>query len=242
MSTDRFELEPLPSVYAALPGPEELKRQLLDALDIGYNALIKERGKVTRPEDTFPAQRALAASIDSMTKLKKAFEAGIKYAQELADGELKEAVGEQDGIANQALTVPDADGDIRIAPSSTNVHRMDVDQLVVAVAVLAMAQRHPGLAPLSGGKRPIAEVVEGIVNGDSELPPEVLPEVLAELTCTAMYELMEMGKFEPQVSKVRAYAAAVARDGNDELSSVISSAIKTTRKSTGVKVERKAPK
>jgi hypothetical protein len=66
--------------------------------------------------------------------------------------------------------------------------------------------------------------------------------VLVQAMINAMRALVQCGKFEPQVTKTRAYADTLARDGFDGLAAAVNSTIKLTVKLKGVKVERKAPK
>lgn len=58
----------------------------------------------------------------------------------------------------------------------------------------------------------------------------------------AMRALVQCGKFEPQVTKVRAYADSLARQGEDGLAAAVNSAINKTVKLKGVKVGRKVAK
>lgn len=64
-------------------------------------------------------------------------------------------------------------------------------------------------------------------------------EDLADLMIAAVETVLRLGKFEPQVSKVRAYAADTARRGDDSLAGVLNSAYRKTRTYKGVTHERK---
>jgi hypothetical protein len=62
---------------------------------------------------------------------------------------------------------------------------------------------------------------------------------VAEAIVDALSNVGQLGKFEPQVSKVRAYAKDLARNGEDRAASIVAAAITTKTTYNGVKVERK---
>jgi hypothetical protein len=91
---------------------------------------------------------------------------------------------------------------------------------------------------LGGGET--AQIVD-IVNGDHEtIGPDQLEDALAEIVSDAVRSVLACGKFEPQITKVTAYADAIARGGEDHLSGIVRDAIRTTVKNDGVTMTRKA--
>jgi hypothetical protein len=242
MNENRFELEPLPLVFSALPLPQLLKKQVLEAIDGGYNQLVRARGEVTRPEDTWEVQRRLATAVEQLKAFEDAFKAGRVAAAEHQRAEFELGLGDREVKPRDSMTVPDVEGDLRVAAHTENIYDIDVEALARAAALAGLDHRDLAAAPLSGGLHRLVPLVEDIVNGDSSIEPGQLPEVLVEFALTAIYTLLQCGKFEPQVTKVKAYADQVARHGDDQLAATINSAIKKTVKLKGVKIERKAAK
>lgn len=226
----RFDLEPLPTVFNALPSPADLKRQVLDAIDGGYNTLVRARGDVTRPEDTYEVQRRLASAVEQLKAFEAAFAAGRKAANSYQKEEFELALGDREVHPGESMAVPDAEGDLRVAADTANVYDIDVEVLMGECARQELMEQLP-------------EVVTDIVNGDHpDIAPEGLPDVLYACITTAMRMLLNCGKFEPQVTKVKAYADKLARSGDDAGAAAINSVIRKTVKLKGVKVERKEPK
>lgn len=224
------EYVPLPpAVLEALPNAQVVRRRLLEAIDAEYVAITEARGEVHTQEDVFPGVRTVASWHEQAKDLKAAFEAARKRTAELLEDELVAVAGEQDGVPNQrSLKVPDAGGDIRVTVKTSNVHHIDVEALISATAAVH----------LGGGE--VVQIVD-IVNGDHEtIGPDQLEDVLAELVSDAVRSVLACGKFEPQITKVTAYADAIARGGEDQLSGVVRDAIRTTVKNDGVTMARKA--
>jgi hypothetical protein len=242
VTQERAELDPLPAIFGRLPTAQDLKRQVLEAIDEGYNQLVRARGEVTRPEDTYEVQRRLAGAEETLREFEQAFAGGRKVINSYQKEEFELALGDREVQPHQSMSVPDAEGDLRVAADTANSYSIDLLALIVAAAKCAFDGRDPGYAPLTGGMHRIDTQVENVVNGDSEIPPEDLPEVLVEYAMATAYELLRCGKFEPQISKVRAYADMIARAGDDKLAATVNSAIVKTVKLKGVKVERKAAK
>lgn len=242
MTDERAELEPLPSIFSKLPTAKDLKRQVLEAIDGGYTLLAEARGEVTRPEDTYEVQRRLAGAEETLRDFERAFAEGRKVINSYQKEEFELALGGQEVTPQQSMNIPDAEGDLRVAADTENKYAIDVHALIIAAAAMAFDGRDPSIAPLTGGLHRIDTQVENVVNGDSEIEPEMLAEVLVEYAISTAYALLQCGKFEPQVTKVRAFADATARDGDDKLAATINSAIVKTVKLKGVKVERKVPK
>jgi hypothetical protein len=239
---DRAELEPLPAIFGTLPSAADLKRQVLEAIDGGYNQLVRARGEVTRQEDTYEVQRRLAGAAEMLGEFERAFKAGRTAINSYQKEEFELALGGREVAPRESMNVPDTEGDLRVAADTANNYSIDLHALIVAAARCAFDARDPGYSPLTGGMHRIDTQVENVVNGDSEIPPEDLAEVLAEYAIATAYELLRCGKFEPQVTKVRAYADMIARAGDDQLAATVNSAIVKTVKLKGVKVERKVAK
>jgi hypothetical protein len=231
------ETRPLAVADTVLPSAPTiaaaLRRQLNDAVMAERN----RRGEVTTPEDTYPMHRALARVIEMCGEYSRAFGAAAKEAKAVAEEELVDAVGEQAGIPNQGLTVPDREGDIRIGPDTVNEYVFDPDALRNAVAfeIMESLEVHQSLITTLGDT-----FDTGMLEGDevNKLHQE-LDDFLAELLTMAMGRMMELGRFEPQISKVRKFTADVARmPGADGVASTVTSTIRKHTIYKGVRVER----
>lgn len=235
---ERYELEPLPGIFSQMPDARDLKRQVLEAIDGGYNDLVRARGEVTRPEDTYEVQRRLATAEEQLKAFQDAFAAGRKVVNSYQKEEFELALGDREVQPNESMKVPDAGGDLRVAADTARVHTIDSDRLIQAIATAYLDATDP-----MGDGRTFAEQVVDVVNGDDRhVPPENLAALLIETAIAIAHAVISCGKFEPQITKTRAYADALARSGEDKLAAVINSAITTTVKLKGVKVERKEPK
>lgn len=228
MTEERAELEPLPAIFDKMPTARDLKKQVLEAIDGGYNLLVRERGDVTRPEDTYEVQRRLAGAEETLKEFEQAFNAGRKVINSYQKDEFELALGGREVTPRESMNVPDAEGDLRVAADTENKYSIDPEALMSIAIASTMG--------------PLTSWVEDIVNGDDERPPEDLEGVLVDAMMNAMRALVQCGKFEPQVTKVRAYADSLARQGEDGLAAAVNSAINKTVKLKGVKVGRKVAK
>jgi hypothetical protein len=197
-----------------LPAPHDLVGMLRARLEEVISQARNGRGEVLTPEDTFQMQLGLASVIEGLTDYARAFQKIVREAKGYVEDELIDAVGEQDGIPLAGLKVPDSDGTtVTISRDMTNAYTFDNDALFNAVAWLALASA-------------------GVEDGR-------LHTVVVE----AMRQLVSLGKFEPQISKVKAFSAELARlEGGPRIASTVTS---TTRKRPvykGVKIEREQPK
>jgi hypothetical protein len=231
-----YQLEPVPTVLSGMPEPGQFKDTLLLAINTGYAELVDARGEVVSREDTFDVQRRLANSLEKCSAFAAAFTAATKLLKQYVEEELVLAVGEQDGIPVGPLKVPDALGDVSISLDQTHTYDIDVETLFSAVAATVST---PGV---ENAGHDLAETVTAIVEGDHARGPADLPDVLAQAMIDAQRKLTTCGKFTPQVSKVRAYAAEIARQGSDPLAAVVSAAITKTTEHKGVKITRKGTK
>ena len=208
-----------------MPSPRNVSQILRDQLHAGVLSERARRGETHQPEDFFPMQRSLAAVIDVAKDYEYAFRNARREAEAIAEEELVDAVGEQDGHPNQALTVPDSEGDLRIVPQVANSYEIDQDALHSAVAFSMLAS--PGMAD---------QVIDAMPMDQRAATEDLLATMLTQ----AMNVLCTLGKFEPQVSKVRAFAKELARmPEGDGVSATVTGAIRKTTDYRGVKIERK---
>lgn len=226
------QLEPLPAVLTGMIEPHDLRRKILHAVQVGYEALSAERGDVTVPEDTFPTQRALATAAETLKGYAEAFTAGAKMVATLQEEELVEAVGEDAGVPREGITVPDSGGDLRIAPKYENEHGADVDQLIAVVAAEVLETSY------SDQHGNVVDLVRAIVEGDAG-DPEGLASQLQDVLTDAMHRLLTVGKFTPQVTKVKTYAAGLSRNGQDGLAAVARTSLTKRTVYKGVTTTRK---
>lgn len=226
----------VPVLLADLPEPSSLRRVLLDQVESAYAALRAARGPVTVPEDTFDAQRRLVQARELFAGYSDAFRKARTRIAQILEEELVEAVGEQDGRPNQGLTVPDASGDIRVSLDMARVHDIDTDALVSWVAA-SYTQRLTELISASlGSLGPAYPPADGGEWATSSYAGDVYTEVQG-----ALFALLGLGSFTPQVSKVRALAETLARNGHDSDAAVVRGTIVTRSTYQGLKVERKSP-
>lgn len=212
------ELQPFAEGVRGLPDPTDLRKALRAAVDRAYLASVTARGEVTRPEDTFDVQRSLAAVRDLFTDYARVFSDMRKLIGQLQEEQLIDAVGEQAGVPNQPLTVPDPEGDVRLGLQLDKVYSFDTEQLITVVST-HITESSLALASLL---------------------PAVREQVRAEIA-NGIRLFLSLGKFDGQVSKVRSYAADLAREGCDDLASVVSGTIRDFTTYKGLKFERKEP-
>lgn len=202
--------------------PSHYQRLIKQRIQEAYDALYRERdlgGGVTKPEDAFAMIRRLGVERDRFAALKGAMGAGERLLKQLMEEELVEAVGEQDGVPNEGLTVPDAEGDIRLSLDSKNEYDIDVDELVAMLVLDALDRM---------------EELTGVPT------PDHIAGHLQTLVVFVFQVMQSWGKFEPQVSKVNAYADSIARAGHDDRSARVKAAIVKRTTYRGVGFERKS--
>lgn len=205
-----------------MPAPADLRQLLLTRLEQGVQEMRTARGTVHQPEDTYPLQRALSSATEILGDYGRAFADAARVARQIAEEELIEAVGDQDGIPNEGLTVPDARGDVRVAPDFENKYSFDVDELLAVVAWVAVVDMELPLA-------------DHVAHGADQ---KALQQVLHDGVMAALKKLLDLGAFMPGVRAVDAYAKEVARAGDDGLSAVVRGTKKKTRRYKGVKITR----
>lgn len=224
------ELVPLPDAVRSLPAPRDVGRALREALTARVNAEREARGEVHQPEDVSPLVRSLAGAKELLDEYARAFTGAAGLAREELDEELLAAVGEQDGVPLSGLTVPDLDGtDIRITLNKTNNH--NIHQYTVLTAVIGHTiARMKGGEPEQRENEPDEEYDDRYWSWVFRVIERVLDQVL------------NLGSYSMQVSKVQAYAVALAGQGEDNLAAVVRGSIKTTQNYRGTKLERKERK
>jgi hypothetical protein len=235
-----FSVELEAASLGGLPAPQEFQRVFKLGIERAYNA---ERAKLGDGDhvdvaESLDLHRTLAKGFELAKGYKAAFEAGRKLFDELQAELLADGVGEQDGVPNQDLLIPDPEGDITLKVGSSNVHTIELESLKAAVAAHVIGRDEPDRegTVLTGS---LATFIRDLVNGDTAEDPERLEGILAESLMQAMDVLMECGSFEAQVSKVRAFGVQVQRDGNDPLGAQVLATITTRRKLDGVTMSRK---
>lgn len=243
-----FSVELAATSYGGLPDPVEFTRQFKAGIERAFSVARAELGENPTEEQTFALHRTMAKGFELAKGYKGGFEAGRKLFSELQAELLTDAVGEQDGVPNKGLLVPDAEGDITLKVGSSNVHTIDVEGLKAAVAAHVIGHDvidGPATRQLDGSPTPdhyasmsFTTAVRRIVEGDGPEDPESLGDVLAEALMQAMDVYATLGAFTPQVSKVREFAAEVARRGDDPLSGAVLATIETKRKLDGVTMTR----
>lgn len=210
-----------------LPDPQALKVTVKERIQQAYAALHAdrvERGGVARPEDTYDLHRRLQATRERVEDYARGFKDVGTLIGQLQQEELVEAVGEQDGIPISGLTIPSAGGDITVKPAFKREN--DIDANAVREAVVN------GIADAWAGT---------FLPGHATM--EDCKIDLRECLTQALAVLVGTGKWEPQVSKLKATAAEWARAGNDSLAGKLMAAHQVRNKYLDkVEVTRKAPK
>jgi hypothetical protein len=223
----------------ALPAPSSIRAQLRRQLNEAVAVERARRGEVRLPEDVWPMFRALARVTETCGEYARAFQAAATEANAVAEEDLIEAVGEQDGTPNQGMTVPDADGDVKVSLDTANAYEFDRGALFNAVAYAVRAEHS-----VVGTLVKIMEMYPGHLEPQElEDRDAQVDQFVAHLLLAAMRTLCELGKFEPQITKVKAYAALLARAGDAD--DIVGTVTSSTRKRTiykGVKITREAPK
>ena len=217
------------SLIDRFPDPQDLKRVVKERIEEAYAAAVAERGEVRQAEDTYQVQRRLQATYEQLDAYKRGFGDAGKVIRKMQEEQLLDAVGEQDGIPLSGLTIPTADGDIRVTPEFKRDNIIDPEQVRSVIA--AQAARNVNALIVAEHGDP-----EAHIGGMDETE-------LAAVIDEAFGALIGCGKFEPQVTRVKATAAEFARAGDDKMAAALAEAIKVKQTyQDRVKVDRKAPK
>jgi hypothetical protein len=215
-----------------LPTARTIRAELRTQLNSAVLAERDRRGEVLRPEDTWAMQRSLASVVEVCGEYSRAFADAVKEAKQIAEEELIEAVGEQDGAPNQGMTVPDAEGDVKISLDNRNDYEIDTEALASAIAFLiisdARGQISGWLGAMTSDNRD--EAHEGYAATE---------DMIASFIIEAIREFTKLGTFKPGVMKARAFIKELGRVPDaDGVASSVASSIRKTSQYKGVKVER----
>jgi len=214
-------LRPLHHLTANLPDPNALKWSLREQLETAYQAALEIRGEAQLPEDTYDIQRALAAATDALKAYSGVFYDLRRYVSQLVEEQLIDAVGEQTRVSG------DDSEPLYTGTGTPNQGLRIPDPAGDVVLSLDNANSY---------SFDMDQLIAAVVTAETvEHLTEDLPQVLER----AIRTFLELGKFDPQISKVQAYARKRAREGDDAVASVVTSAIRKTVTYKGVKYERK---
>jgi hypothetical protein len=197
----------------------------------------EERGPVAAPEDTFALVRSLQSFWEVMAEYSRVISGVVKVAKQEQEEELKTAVGDQDGVPNGSLTVPDTDGTaIKLTLSAPNVHTIDVEPLRAALAWEILATTDVTEQVMETAMAAVMEL------DDRAKALEDLESTMMRAITLALARQEELGKFEPQVSKVRALAKTLASAGFDNVAATVTRSITTKKDYKGITPSRETPK
>lgn len=208
-----------------LPDPQELKQTVKLRVQEAYAACYAARGEVLQQEDTYELQRQLQAVAEAFSAFAAGFTEVVKVVRQLQQEELVEAVGEQDGIPISGITIPTAGGDIVVKPAFKRENEIDAGKIQTAIV------------------KGVSEAWDGPIRDTMRQWPEKVTMELQEMLTQALTALVGTGKYEPQISKLKATAAEWARVGRDDMAADLMRA-HTIRQNyqDRVDVTRKAPK
>ena len=202
-----------------LPSPHVVREELVKRFNEAVAEAREARGKVRNPEDVYDLVRSVQGVSELLDAYAAAFKAPTRTAKGVLEEELREVVSDQDGIPISGLTVPQAEGDIRIGVEVKNEYFIDMSQVLGALAALVSGE---------WTARYTAE--------ESDELPGTAPEQFAMEV--AERALAFMGASQAKVTHVRALADQLHRRGEDVLAGVVKDAIRKNRKYTGIKVTR----
>jgi hypothetical protein len=216
-----------------LPTTKNLRTVLREGLDAVQAEEYAKRGgaEIEKPEDAYALLRRYGAMAETATDYSRAFADFAKDVKSRSGEQLSIMYGEQDGVPNGDASVPDLDGTtIKVQREHENKYTFDLDSIITGVVVGMLADPEVNEA--------LAEMFQAEFRGDAEVSISSLSWVLGQ----AVHRVLATGKFEAQVTKVKALAKAAAAAGDDALSSTVTGAIKKTTRLKGIKVEREYPR
>jgi hypothetical protein len=220
------DLVTLETLAGTLPDPVEFRRRALQAARDGYARAIDGQ-QVLTVEDTFEVQRDLARTRELAKQYSATFGAVDK---ELATFQRDQLERLPAGQMTDSLMIPDVEGDLRVQLDQANSYSFDEGQLL---GVIAAEQCGPAADRL-------IELVENASTAEEQ--QAAVSDMLAVLVVAAVERVAQLGKLGLQVTKVRAYADQLARNGDTALSGVVrDSIIKSTETKPGAKFTRKEP-
>lgn len=216
----------LETLAGTLPDPVEFRRRALQAARDGYEQAVAGQ-TVHAAEDTYVIQRDIARTRELAKDYASTFSAVDKELATFQRDQLERLpAGTQESV-----TVPDVQGDLRIQLDQSNSYSFDEGQVLFAV-----------VAELCSSA--VGELIGHVENAESgEQQAAVVADMLAVLIVGAVEQVRTLGSVTLQVTKVRAFADRLARDGELGLSGVVRDAIiKTTTTKPGAKFTRKEAK
>lgn len=218
------QLVTLETVVGSLPDPVEFRRRAMQAARDGYAAAIEGR-EVYTIEDTFEVQRQLARTRELAKQFASTFTAVDKELAAFQRDQLEALPG----AVQSTVKVPDAQGDLTVQLDQTNTYTFDEGQLLGAIAAALLSD----------------QVIGNLISAVEDSPTVAeqgneLADLVAILLIAAVETAAGMGQLKMQVTKVRAFADQLARNGDTALSAVVSgSIIKSTETKPGAKFTRK---
>lgn len=215
---DEFSSKSLAIQGDAIPAPRTIAAVLRENLRQLVLTARETRGEVRMPEDTYDLIRSLMGVREGAADYAHAFTVIRKEIDGFIQDDLESAVGEQDGVPNSGMNVPDVDGtDIAVSLDTRNEYDFDTHALTAAVTFQTMT-----------------EFAGAFVGAE---------DTVAELLMTALNRVVSLGRFQPQVTKVRAFADDVARlPGGAAIAATVRGSVSKTAQFRGIKVERRQPK
>jgi hypothetical protein len=216
-----------------LPLPGDLGRAIQAHVERDVAALragAEARGGVLAPQDLFRPLRHLRQADELLAEYMRVLGEVRKAFALLIEEVAADAVGaDADGKPTGTVTVPDQDGDITVRPQFRNSYTITPEVVLPAFAAM-FADQHADAVLAAAGSMSTPDIHEY---------RNAVGAAMAEAIADALANAHQLGKYDLQVSKVRAYADHLARTGHDSAASVVEKAIHKTRDYTGIKVERK---
>lgn len=213
----------LETLAGTLPDPVEFRRRALQAVREQYAAAIEGR-EVHTPEDTFDVQRQLARTRELAKQYASTFTAVDKELATFQRDQLEALPAGTD-----RLSVPDAEGDLLVQLDQAHTYTFDEGQLLAAVAASLL------------GDAVLADLIDAVESApDADKQAERIADRMAVLLVAMVETVAAMGQLRMQVTKVRAFADQLARDGDTALAGVVrGTIIKSTETKPGAKFTRK---
>jgi hypothetical protein len=190
----------LDQLRAAAPA---LRTQLIDALRADVTERREGRGSVVVPEDTYPLVRRLTAVEEVLRQFAQAFTDAAGEAAALIAEEATIALGEQDGVPNGSLFVPDGAGQrIKVSPDWDSNAKGDVWDVGSLIGWLAEDQTE-----------------DAGVNIEED--GGWTPQIVAGVASDAMNRLLALGRFTPSVKAVESLRLRAAEREDDATAALL---------------------
>jgi hypothetical protein len=207
-----------------LPTAKTIRAVLRQQLNDAVLAERTRRGEVVAPEDTWQMHRSLALVAQTCGEYSRAFADAAQEAGQVAEEELIDTFGEQNGIPNQGLTVPNEDGtQVKVSLDIRSSWSADEDAIMSAVAFSVLAEVDWRTLALAAR---------------TPLQQEAAENDLAALLVEGMQRLVATGKFNPQVTKIRDFTRTIAgTPTGDRVASTVNVSVRNNKVYKGVKIE-----